>query len=689
MKLSILNFISSTILVFNLWLLHSPILGIIFGLIFVVSASFVLGNQFFKSSSPCEKTLFGFLTFLIFLILPLTLTYYLYQINNIVITIWFILFFLFIMSSRSRSCGREFASSVTKNPIKLKPTKILSILIYFLLLISCYLTLKSGATLESVRTPWAFVSKWFFVIYFLATFILIFLIKSLKTIPALLLTSLHLFFSFSVVNIIFPLGFGYDPFIHQATEKYLLEHGFITPKPFYYIGQYVLVVFFSKILSLSHVLVDRHLVPVLAATLLPTTLYWTFLKINFKKHIARITPLIFLIIPFTILTFTTPQNLADFFVIILAFLGLSYLNCQNPSLYLLSFFALALLLIHPIAGLAALIFITILWLAKLKIKAHFRYPLYFLLSFSSFFAFIFLSTISRFKINLVNNFNLINFFQNAFRFFPDLYLNTNFIHLITTIAYFIWQPLIIFFIILIFTIFIFFKKKLPISSYLLIITFLILFLNSLIVFSFINFDFLIDYERGDFSWRLFNLAIWFLVPLGLISLARFIFQMKKKYFQILIFILIAACLSASLYFSYPRHDRYFTYRGFNTSIHDFNAVKYLDEITPEPYVVLANQQVGAAALTTFGFRYFDNQYFFYSIPTGGPVYQAFWNMVYVAPNYEHAQLAFNLTGANIVYFYLPDFWFNLDKLKSQLEAEANEILQLESGKIWVFKFIKK
>ena len=63
----------------------------------------------------------------------------------------------------------------------------------------------------------------------------------------LVLSSLHLLLTFSVANIIFPLGFGFDPFIHQATEKHILDFGFILPKKLYYIGQYVLVGFLSKI----------------------------------------------------------------------------------------------------------------------------------------------------------------------------------------------------------------------------------------------------------------------------------------------------------------------------------------------------------------------------------------------------------------------------------------------------------
>ena len=48
-----------------------------------------------------------------------------------------------------------------------------------------------------------------------------------------------------------------------------------------------------------------------------------------------------------------------------------------------------------------------------------------------------------------------------------------------------------------------------------------------------------------------------------------------------------------------------------------------------------------------------------------------------------------LTDVKVVYLYLPDYWFNLKKIKSQLEAVADETLNLENGKVWVFKFVRK
>jgi hypothetical protein len=145
-------------------------------------------------------------------------------------------------------------------------------------------------------------------------------------------------------------------------------------------------------------------------------------------------------------------------------------------------------------------------------------------------------------------------------------------------------------------------------------------------------------------------------------------------------------VTTSLYFSYPRDDVYYYERGFNTSIHDFQAVRYLEEITNEPYAVLANQQVGAAALTEFGFRYFDHKYFFYSIPTGDPLYQIYWNIVYQDAGREEIKKASELTGAKIIYVHFPSYWFNLNKMRKNLTPQADKVLEMEGGVGFEFRY---
>ncbi|MBU4482275.1 hypothetical protein KKC16_02380, partial [Patescibacteria group bacterium] len=499
MRYAVLNLLLAIILSLNIFIWQSPVLGVVCGVLFLGLSSWLVDKK---------NLIFGLLKFLSIIVIVLSVIYYFYELNDFIIVGFLVLFGFVIlwMSSRAKrwdpeekrihySTGSHRLDPFLKVLSRLGMTKsIFLIVVYLLLLTTTYFFLEQGSTLESVRTPWALVSKWFFVLYFITSAWLIFVIMRLKAVPALILSSLHLFFTFSIVNIIFPLGFGYDPFIHQATEKYILERGFILPKPFYYLGQYSLVIFFTKIFHISHTIIDKNLVPLLSSILLPMSIYFVFKdKKSLITHYSLLITFLFLLIPFSILTFTTPQNLADLLVIILAFLGLSYLLKHKPPIYFLTLLAVAILFIHPIAGLAGIIFIFILWLNKLNIQTWLRRLSYVFLCFSAPIAFALLSFVSRFKVGWVNNFNLVDFFNNSFRFFPDLYLNTllrqgyggqaNFVHLITTIAYFLWQPLVIFLVIL-FLSFLsikYFKNKLFIIHYSL---FIILVINSLLIFSF-------------------------------------------------------------------------------------------------------------------------------------------------------------------------------------------------------------
>jgi len=705
----------------NIYYWHSPILGLVSGLFFVGLSSILWGKKIFKEKTLGEQIYLGLVFFLALVIVFLTIIYYIYEINNllIIVFLWLLSLVEFFIDYKHKIIYnltlKIYNFKITTYHLSLSNCFLVSI--YLILLFITYYFLKAGITYEAVRTPWIFVPKIFFLSYFLSTLFLGYLNFKLKITASLILNSLHLFFSFSLVNIIFPLGFGYDPFIHQATEKYILDFGSILPKNFYYLGQYSLVVFLTKILQWPVNLVDKNLLPLLASILLPSAIYQMV-----KNWQLKTIPLfLFLLIPFSVFTFTTPQNLADLLLIVLIFISfnlsfyqlpitsyqLPITNYQLPVIsYQLSvILSLAILFIHPIAGVAAFIFLILLILRKIKLKKYFYYFLLGLLSFSYIFVFFIFGKISSFnEIVLINNFNLINFYKNIFRFVPDLYLNTNVVHLFKTIIYFIWQPIVLFVVILGLAVWGYFKIKKGyglsaspcltdrqaagrrITDYGLL--FIILLVNSWLLFSIIDFPFLINYERGDFSWRIFNLAVYFLIPLALWALGYLIEKINLRTKKYLLIIFLAAALTCSLYFSYPRQDVYMLNRGFNTSLTDFQTVNYLEDKTQEPYVVLSNQQLGAAALSTLGFRYFDNKYFFYSIPTGGELYQIYAKIAYeqdLRP--EVIQQVRDFVDVPIVYLCLPNYWFNLKKIKPQLQTMADETIQLDNGKMWIFKFI--
>ncbi|NBS41578.1 hypothetical protein EBS80_02865, partial [bacterium] len=130
-------------------------------------------------------------------------------------------------------------------------------------------TLANSATTASIRSTWEVVPTSAFVAFFVATLgVCALLFRGRERAMTLPLASAAILTMIVAAVLVFPLGFGFDPFIHQATEAHIAEFGTISPKPFYYVGQYVLVLFLNHAFAIPIGLADATLVPILTALLL-------------------------------------------------------------------------------------------------------------------------------------------------------------------------------------------------------------------------------------------------------------------------------------------------------------------------------------------------------------------------------------------------------------------------------------
>jgi len=154
-------------------------------------------------------------------------------------------------------------------------------------------------------------------------------------------------------------------------------------------------------------------------------------------------------------------------------------------------------------------------------------------------------------------------------------------------------------------------------------------------------------------------------------------------------------LSCSVYHSYPRFDDYYNSRSFSTSQSDINAVRWInqDANNNDNYIVLANQQVSAAALKEFGFKKYFNtengELFYYPIPTGDKLYSYYLTMVDEKADKKTALNAADLVGADTVYFVLNNYWFGFEKILTEAEVDADDIKKIDDGKIFIFKYLKQ
>ena len=529
-------------------------------------------------------------------------------------------------------------------------------------------------------SPWEVVPPIMFLLYTIATASLLFLTNHLKQSLISVFLGFHLLWSFSVALIIYSIGYGYDPFIHQAAVQSIKQLGQIFPITFYYLGQYSLISVANNIFGGSIHFWDKILVPVLASVFLSIS----FLRLKRQKIISSFASVILLLIfSFSIFIVTTPQNLAYIFLITLILWSIKIKN--SKELFLSWLLALATFMTHPIAGIPAIIFATSIssqFINNAIVKKIFTFVTtsgYILILPLAFYVFSQANSETIMQWQWPNFSNLFSFiiihnpikevwWLNSLYFFQSL---QGLVYLMTLVggAILVWRAKLWTY---------FTNFGLPIVGLLL----------SAIISSAISFHFLIDYERSDYAQRILLVAGFFSLPFIIVSFENFIEKLRSQtiYIQITLLLLISTMITVSLYFSYPRFDNYYNTHGYATSAADIEAVHWInDNAGKEDYIVLANQQVSAAALREFGFKKYYNSFFYYPVPTGGPLYQYYLKMV-EKPSQSTVEEAMKLAGVKKAFFVLNDYWWAADKLGPEAGAIADQSITLSQGQIMVFKY---
>ncbi len=568
--------------------------------------------------------------------------------------------------------------------------------VYILFLAGLFYILYLYRTNEAIISPWQVLPSYFFLLYGLATLLLFLIIlkksgnKSSQLIKIILI-SLHYFLSFSVAWLVYKIGYGYDPFIHQATVDLIAKTGSVEPKPFYYLGQYGLTVILHKITAIPIVWIDKLLVPVLATITIPAS-FSIFLNKQFNnKKINLLLIIALLIFPFSFFIVTTPQNLAYIFLLLAILFGLI---CSNwAELLIVYLFSLTTLLIHPLAGIPAVLFslaLTIYHSDKNKIK-KFLYPAVFILSS------IALPLVFYF-IEIKNNLDIQNqtitaeqtnhIFANFLM--PD---QENFILNFIYLYGFNIKLLIALMALAGLGIAARHRKKCKIFFVCLLMALAIGI--SYLLTKKLTFSYLIDYERDIFSDRILTVAAIFLIPFILITIYCLVNKLlqQPKFIKTPLFLFLAILVATSLYISYPRLDNYYNSHGYSVSQNDIEAVNWIKADAGDNYIVLANQQTSAAALREFGFNHYvtlknNSKTYFYPIPTSSQLYPYYLDMVYKKPSRDTMLAAMDFTGAEIGYFILNKYWWAFTKILAEAKIEADSWKNINNGEIYIFKYSK-
>ncbi|MEK7516259.1 MAG: hypothetical protein AAB562_01545, partial [Patescibacteria group bacterium] len=539
---------------------------------------------------------------------------------------------------------------------------------------------RSG-TWEAIRSPWEVVPPVFFGLVFAAAALLaLAFLRTEGRGGGIVLLPLFAALVGGVALAIFRAGYGFDPFIHQAAERFIQAHGFLNPRTFYYIGQYAIVLTASAITGAPSEWVDRLLVPV-AATLLPLLAYGTLVARKLKPGAAAIGALGLFALPFSSWIATTPQSLANLFLLaaLLAALG-------NQRVSVITLFSFAALATHPIAGVPALVFTSLLALRRilqpLLRRALFlgiltagsiALPALFLLAGGGKFTALGIPDYLAWGAYLKNRFDPFRDLAYAWIWNAPLVLAAG--------ALVGWLPIR--------------NQKIPYVAAGLATLF-----TAAAVGGFVSFPKLPIYEQGDYGVRLAGVAALFFLPLFLLALVSLAERARGWGRKIAFAGLMAAAITASTYGSYPRTDKYEGTHGFNTSAADIHTVQAIEaDAAGKPYIVLANQATSAAALREFGFSAeggsrFAGSYlktpagelYFYSIPTGGPLYEKYLKMVYESPTRAVAEEAMDLAGVDTAYLAVSRYWTEASRVVEAASREADAEFQIDNGRIYVFRY---
>jgi len=618
--------------------------------------------------------------------------YYFYSLNvlGLILVIILTIAIFIPLHRRLDSTKRE------ANSLKMDKKLYLFPIVYIILFLISLLFLYKGQSSRPLISPWETVSTNFFIFYALSSVLLIWTLtkKSITNLWKTSLISLHYFLSLVVAVIVYKIGYGFDPFIHQATMELIDKKGIVDPKTPYYLGQYSLIIIFHKLTGISIYMLSKLLVPVLVSIFLPLSLF-RFLKEQSNKVLGNrfLTILFLLVLGFSPLILTTPQNLSYLFLLLTIFLSL------NPKNYVWTLvLAIATLAIHPLTGIPA-----ISWGAWLLFKKYTRG--YKKLAKS-------LITILIISINAIflpiallltgaNDFKgigsglsaLIGPFKNIFGNLSSAGREDWMLNLV----YFIGNNISLFIIIIIIASIIYFSRQVKsIKKEQLVFWQGLAVINGSLLLSYvlssqIIFGDLINYEQSNYASRILVIIVIFCLPFIVFLFNNIIQRILEQnlFIKGTWLIVGTSLLLISLYTSYPRFDKYHNSRGYSTSQNDIMAVNLINNIAKDDYVVLANQQVSAAALKELGF---DNYYntnkgpiFFYPIPTGGPLYQHYLDMVYKNPEIQYANEAMDLVGVSELYLVVNKYWHQSSRVIGEAKLVANSWEEV-NNEIYIFKY---
>lgn len=693
MLLQSLATLLSLILAFNYWGWHSSALATVLGLGYLALVAYLIGNRVSPNIPHVfERLAWGLLISLLIVSVVGTLAFYI-QAYTTWVTFGLACVLPWFGRSRLGPTHQQNPEAAEKNHEHRNHRYVVYVAVAYLALIAITLVLLiASRTDEAIRTPWAVIVPITFVAYALSCTCLIYLAHMVKS--QLWLVPFYLL-SLSVLGLTYSLQFGFDPFIHQASERLLNLTGTLTPKPLYYAGQYTLVVFLHQLSGWPIEQIDKWLLPLVASLGLPLGMSAATRHLEVKQPwhlLLGLTPFGLALYSFT---YTTPQGLANLWAVLTIGLAAGRAIGLAQPAWLMWLGALGALASHPLTGLPILAGLALWWVMveQPPPKPTWRKALRWLTAgavvFSVPLAFLTLAWLrpSLAPIALTTHFTL-NFgrlLESAAQTLPELRRLTE----LGDLVYLWGRPFKLVLLGISGLGFALARQRLGswrrwgVISALTFASYLILSLG-------FTFTSLAQNEQQFYTARLLDLAWLMLMPLTLLGLWRAGEWLRANIQTTIAWVVtLALAVTATWYLSYPRFDLGHRDTAYNTTQADLEAVRFIQaDAQNSPYVVLANQAVGAAAIREFGFEPYYQDYFYYPLPTGtNPLYQVYLNATERGlPTHEIVAEAARLTGVPTVYLVLNRYWADFLQLAPVAAREAQARWSLSADRVQIFRY---
>jgi len=659
------------LLLLNIFVFKNPFIGAATILALIkIPGSFI--SSYFKDSS----SILGSYLVLLYLMSVGGIIYFFYKITLSISLLLIIIPLLFLLKKENISIGFQ----------KIQRSPLLHFIFAIDLSLLTFLFLKRTDAL--LVSPWEITSPLFFILFAVSTAGILYQYSKQKNIPIGIIST-HLFLSFSVASIVYALGFGFDGFIHRATEQWILQNGFIEPKQPFYLGQYAIITMLSHLTTIPIFYIDTFFVPLLSSLILPISFEQLFKKRSSLQS-GAVYSLLVPLLYFITLNLTTPHNL----VILLTISAVCFLYSEKMTISWM--IAITAVLTHPLPGFPLLLFTLFFHLAKKyntkKIQNIFTMILFLCISLAPAAMFILQNIRSGFGFpNIINPFYKIDHFLELFQT-PYWYLKDAGFMLDS--LYF-WQHILPVVAVLL-GLYGLYTMKASLYPKITLAMFVGLWVGAWFLRSWIYFPNVATYEQGNYPLRLISASILYLLPfiaIGLQQMSKNLPKNKTVYYGGIFF--LSLVLMVSLYFSYPQKNHKSRYPGYNVTKQDISTVQYIhNQENDLEYTVLSNPLVSIAALTKYSFaKHFntkEGELFYYAIPTGGPLYQLYGDMLYKDQKRSTMIEAMDLMGTDKAYFVLNSYWGNSEKIKNGALATADSMHTISEGnnEVYIFTYYR-